>query len=172
VSSLVVNLINELHDAMTRDDQRDIWTNPGTRELDASIDVVADYYIDFPSARDTIRSELREIGSLWSLVLFVRRAGLLLRTAEREQWLNRGLAVASMIDANCDYRDLIVSLVILRSLAMDAGMNTDAAFDAAIGWSTDRMHDILMNARNHADSDIRITLASFGPKLEFRKKKR
>jgi hypothetical protein len=163
VSCLIVNLINEVHDALPRDDQRNIWADPGTRDLDAAIDVLADYYIDFPSARDTIRSELSEIGSLWSLVLFVRRVGLLLRTAEGEQWLNRGLAVASMVDANCDYRDLIVSLVILRSLAMDAGMNTDSSFDAAIDWSTDRMHGILTNARNHAASDIRITLASFGP---------
>jgi hypothetical protein len=56
VSSLIVNLINELRVAMTRDDQRDIWTNPGTRELDAAIEVIADYYIDYPSERDSIRN--------------------------------------------------------------------------------------------------------------------
>ena len=102
MSSLIVNLMNELQDAMTRDDQKNIWSNPGNRELDPAIAVVADYYIQFPSQRDVIRCELKEIGSLWSLVLFVRRAGLLLTTAEGEQWLRRGLSVASMVDAHCD----------------------------------------------------------------------
>lgn len=172
VSSLRVGFMAELRGAMTRDDQRNVWADPGLRDLDVAIKVVADHYVYFPSARDAIRSDLREAGSLWSLVLFVRRAGLLLMTAECGQWLDRGLAVASMVDAKCDFRDLIVSLVILRSLAMDAGMNTDVAFDAATTWSTDRMRGILLNARNHAASDVRLTLASFGPPHEVLAMKR
>jgi hypothetical protein len=163
VIRLIGPLINELRDAISRDDYRNIWADPGKRELDAALQNVADDYIDFPEVREAVRSQLREVGSLWSLVLFVRRVGLLMKTPEGEQWLKRGLAVASMVDAKCDYRDLIVSLVILRSLAMGAGLSTDAAFDEAIGWSTERMHGILRNARNHAEADIRSTLAAFGP---------
>jgi hypothetical protein len=163
VSSLVINLMNELHCALSGDDQRDIWGNPGERALDDIASVVADYYIQYESGRDTIRDELLEFQSLWSLVLFVRRMGLLLGTNERDEWLDRGLAVASMIDANCDYRDLIVSLVVLKSLAIDAGLNTDAAFDRAIGWSTERMIGILSNARNHDQFSMGQTMASFGP---------
>ena len=165
LSSLIVNLMNELHDAVTRDDQQNIWDYTGKRELDDSIAVVADYYIQYQTARATIREELREFESLWSLVLFIRRAGLLIKTDDgsNEHWFNRGLATASMIDANCDYRDLVVSLVVLRSFAIDAGLDTDRKFDQAIEWSTDRMYDILTNARNHARESIDQTMAAFGP---------
>jgi hypothetical protein len=157
--------MNELLDALSRDDQTNIWDYAGKRELDESVAVVADYYIQYKSERATIREELREFESLWSLVLFVRRAGVRIKTdaGSREDWFNRGLATASMIDANCDYRDLIVSLVVLRSFAIDAGLDTDQAFDRAIDWSTERMHGILTNARNHDRESINQTVAAFGP---------
>ncbi len=165
MSSLTVNLMNELHDALSRDDQTNIWDCAGKRELDESIAVVADYYIRYKTERATIREELREFESLWSLVLFVRRAGLRIKTdaGSREGWFNRGLATASMIDANCEYRDLIVSLVALRSFAIDAGLDTDQAFDRAIDWSTERLHGILSNARNHDRESADQIVAAFGP---------
>lgn len=165
MSSLIVNLMNELHDSLSRDDHSSIWDHVGKRELDESIAIVADYYIQFEAERAIIREELREFESLWSLVLFVRRAGLLIKldAGSRVDWFHRGLAVASMIDANCDFRDLIVSLVVLRAFAIDAGLDTDQMFDQAILWSTDRMIGILTNARNHARENIDQTMATFGP---------
>ena len=166
VSTQTINLINEIHDNLDDDDRLETWALPGVRKLDISAAAIADFYLEYPAERDTIRTEIPTCGSLWGLVLFVRRVGLLLDSGMGMQWLNRGLAVASIIDANCDNRDLIVSLVVLRSLAMDAGFETDDAFDAAISWSSDRMHGILINARNHKLSDIHSTVASFGPPMD------
>lgn len=165
MSSLVVNLMNELHCALSRDDQTDIWGLADKRELDEAIAVVADYYIRYENERATIREELRTFESLWSLILFVRRAGLHIKTdaVSRDDWLQRGMATSSMIDGNCDYRDLIVSLVLLRAFAIDAAIDTDKMFDQAIEWSTDRMFGILTNARNHSREGIDQTMAAFGP---------
>ena len=58
---------------------------------------------------------------------------------------------------------LDLTLVVLRSLASDAGHDTDEAFDAAADWSSERIRDVLLNARNHPDSAIRSTIRSFGP---------
>ena len=161
MSKLTINLLNELHGTLENDDHDNPWAQPGDRLLDQSASAVADWYIDHLSERELIRKETRQWGSLWGLILFVRRVGILVDADTK--WLSRGLAIASIVDANCDYRDLIVSLVVLRSLAMDAGLETDAAFDIALGWSTERMHGILMNVRNHDLSDIQSTVATFGP---------
>ncbi|TWU43611.1 hypothetical protein Poly51_62660 [Rubripirellula tenax] len=161
MSSLTINLLNELHGTLEDDDHDNPWAQPGVRQLDQSASAVADWYIEHQSERELIRKETRQWGSLWGLVLFVRRAGILVDADSR--WVNRGLAIASIVDANCDYRDLIVSLVVLRSFAMDAGLETDAAFDVALCWSTEHMHSILLNARNHELSDIQSTVATFGP---------
>ncbi len=162
MSSLIVNLINELDCAIDRDDTSSIWENPGSRELDDVLTPIADYYIQHPHVRDEIRDEVLRVSSTWPLVLFVRRISQLLESEQGADWLNRGLATASMIDANCDYRDLIVSLVLLRDAGDRAGLGTSQAFDAALTWSTEKMHGILRNARDHSESTIRSTVSAFG----------
>lgn len=165
MSRPVAQLISELQQALVHDDKANIWGHAGERALDRSVALVADHYIQQAADRSVIREEIRKFPSRWGLVLYVRRVGLLINAqADRgELWLKRGLAAASLVDAHCDDRDLIVSLVLLRSFALKAGLPTDRAFDQAIGWSTGRMTGILTNARNHSLKDIDYTVEAFGP---------
>lgn len=163
MSSLIVNLFNELDCAITNDDASDIWGNAGSRELDNILALISDYYIQYSASRDEIRDEIKQLSSTWPLIIFVRRISQLIKSVNDTVWFNRGLATASMVNANCDYRDLIVSLVLLRDSADRAGIQTTPAFNVALRWSTDQMHGILSNARDHSVSAICSTVAAFGP---------
>ena len=163
MSSLIVNAVNELECAMDNDDDSDIWGAAGKRGLDLAVEPIADLYVNNPDSREEIRREIKRISTRWPLVLYVRRVSVLINNDDDQHLFNRGLAVASMINRGCDYRDLIVSLVILRSAADRAGLDSIASFDAALKWSSPALHDVFRNVQNHSKSAIESTLASFGP---------
>ena len=163
MSSLIVNVVNELECDIGVDDASDIWGEPGTRRLDRTLQVIADLYVDHPGSRDEICHEIKRIPDTWPLVLYVRRVSLLIKTSDDQRSFNRGLAVAAILDGRCDYRDMIVSLVILRAAADSAGLDSGTSFDAALDWSSSQVHSVLRNAKNHSQPDIESTIAAFGP---------
>ena len=164
MSSLIVNLVNDLEVDIENDDESDIWGDPGTRSVDVAIETIADLYLERPALREEIRTEIERVPNTWALVLYIRRASLLVKNKSDEHPIRRGLVVAAMLNGRSDYRDLIVSLVILRAAAEKAGIDTRKFFDAAIDGSTAKIHASLRNARDHSQSDIQSTFAEFGPK--------
>ena len=163
MNKLVADAVKELRLYIDSDPVDDIWNEPGVRELDLAIDVIADLYLDHPELQNEIREDISRISNSWALVLYIRRVSLLIEEPTDERPILRGLAVAAMIDVGCDFRDLIVSLVVLRASGDVAGIDSKEFFVKAEKWSTSRIHGVLQNARDHSDSDTAATLSSFEP---------
>jgi hypothetical protein len=142
-----------------------IWAYIGHRKLDKKFTKLADLYRNSQPAR---RKEIRDffagqwdrLDEMW---LYVRRVARLIKSKRDTVWLRRGLAIAAIEGGRVDYRDTIVSLVILRYGAERAGIETGLFFDEALPMVSPRSRGIFNNARDHHASDVRYTVITMGP---------
>ena len=142
-----------------------LWTGVGDHQLDQKLTQLADLYLAAaPARREAIRcyfeNRREALDALW---LYIRRIALLLWSSADVVWLRRGLAVAAIEGGRVDYRDTIVSLVILRHAAEHVGIVTRPYFDEAIPLVAADAVFIFTNARDHRDRDVRYTVSAFGP---------
>ncbi len=142
-----------------------MWEDVGSRALDTRLTELAVLYL----ASDSEQRKL--IGAyfsgnekrLWELIIYVRRIAKLITSADDVNWFRLGLAAASIEGGRWDFRDLIVSLVILRFAAERVGIEAVPFFDEIIEMSNPTTHSIFNNARNHSTGDIEATVKAFGP---------
>ena len=146
-------------------EQCGLWEWVGSCPADDRITVLADMYLKAsPERREQIRAYFRDKGAdLAELWVYVRRVALLIRSEEDVLWLRRGLAAAAIEGGGWDFRDTIVSLVILRYAAERAGIRTRPFFDEAIAVAAPESRDIFVNARDHSRADVAYTVREFGP---------
>lgn len=142
-----------------------MWEDVGSCALDARLTELAKLYLASDSEqRKFIRAYFSgKEERLWELIIYVRRIAKLITSAEDIKWLRLGLAAASIEAGRWDFRDLIVSLVILRFAAERVGLEPLPFFDEIIEISNPTMNDIFNNARNHSTGDIEATVKAFGP---------
>jgi hypothetical protein len=141
-----------------------LWSKVGRHPLDLRLTLLAELFWD---SNDKQRQQIRasvDKQDAWALVAYVRRIGILINSRDDIRWLRAGLAIAVIEDARFDFRDLIVSLVILRFAAERMGIDTKPYFDEVIKVSTARTRGVLRNVRNHSKADILITVREFGPR--------
>jgi hypothetical protein len=142
---------------------RNLWAKAGKLPVDERLRELGDlYWHATPKQRQLIRDSVAERDT-WNLVVFVRRVALVLQSADDVGWLWDALAVALIEGGSSDYRDLIVSLVLLRFGAERAGIGPRPHFNKALSIATPAMTGILKNARDHSPRDVRITVGAFGP---------
>ena len=149
---------------------KNLWSNVGGRPLDSSLSTLADLYWD---AEEGQRQQIRDAVDprlTGELLAYIRRVAVLIEGKGDVQWLRRGLAMAAIVSGREDYRDLIVSLVILRHGAERAGIKTRKHFNDTIKVAESEIHDILKNARDHKESDVKLTIREFGPPQWHRKR--
>lgn len=142
---------------------RSLWTRAGKRPIDLQLAEVGSLYWDSNSRQ---RQRItKSVGNFdpWSLITFIRRIGLILEADPDIRWIHAGLGVALIENARGDFRDLIVSLVILRHGTERAGINYRPPFDEAIAIAVGEVRTCLVNARDHSTKDVRITVREFGP---------
>lgn len=142
---------------------KNFWSNPGGRPRDLQLSALADLYWD---ASDDQRQRIRDAVDphvTWELLAYIRRVAILIKDEAGLQWLRRGLAIAAIENGRSDFRDLIVSLVILRHGAERAGIATRQHFDDGIKAADAVIHGHLKNARDHRESDVTATIREFGP---------
>ena len=92
--------------------------------------------------------------------------GKRLQSADDVEWMRRGLAIAAVEGGRRDYRDTIVSLVLLRYAAQRVDLSFDPLFLQIQGSRIHRPRKQapLRNARTHAAPDVASTVATYGPK--------
>jgi len=146
-----------------RYDQADFWGRIGQHPLDLQITALADFCLQCSPDQRMALLRSRQGMPSWHLVCYVRRLALQLLETPDQLWLQRGLAIACLENAEDDYRDSIVSLVILRAAAEQVGLDTRPAFTAAMAECDPQFVSTLQNARDHRPSDVRATLRAFGP---------
>ena len=142
---------------------RALWDAIGTHPLDIQLSGLPDFYGRCRAAqRRTLRSSLN-ISATNNLLVYVRRMSLQIMETRDHTWLVRALAAASLENAQFDYRDSIVSLVIVRAGAESVDIGPLAHFDRAISKCDRKMVPIFTNARDHRPGDVRDILREFGP---------
>jgi len=140
----------------------EIGKHVGTHPLDLLITRLADFYgqCDFDQ-----KEQLRQMPGAresWAM-LYPRRMALQVLASADPIWLVRALNIASLENGGYDYRDSIVSLVLVRAAAEQAGIDPAEYFNAAIADSDQQMRPHFENARDHRPSDVRDILRYFGP---------
>ena len=131
-SSIQAKLINarNYHKFKTIDE---VWSNVGTNLLDIALIELTSLYLESESAqREFIFNHFANDELLNDLWYFVRRIGKQIPSKDDGKYLELGIA-ASLIDGGrADFRDLIVSLMLLRFAAELQGIDTKPFFDGAI----------------------------------------
>ena len=140
-----------------------IWENAGALPRDIFFTEFTELYMDADAAqRKRISDYFASRGLINNLYLYVRRIGKLIQSRADSKWLQVGIAAALIDGGKGDYRDLTVSLVLLRFAAELHEIDTKPFFDNAIQNSDEKMRSILINARDHKESDIHFTVQNSG----------
>jgi hypothetical protein len=142
---------------------KSFWESVGNCDLDRQLTDLADCFRQCSSCqRQVFRSSVHAHAS-WNLIAYVRRLALLLLRDSDPIWVRRGLAIANLENGQSDFRDSIVSLVILRAAAESIGLDPVPEFNETIKDCEKSMIGILENARDHHPQDVRCILRTFGP---------
>lgn len=149
--------------AQLRYSGRSRWKSIGTHAIDARLSDLADFYRRCNSVqRRTLRGSLNP-ATIGNLLFYVRRMSIQIMETVDPIWLVRALAAASLENAQCDYRDSIVSLVIARAGAEAVSIDSVPHFNYALSRCDPVMVPIFSNARDHQPKDVRDILREFGP---------
>lgn len=141
----------------------DFWETAGSTSLDEQLTQLADLYAEASAPqRALIRTAVNPRAEA-NLVMYVRRLSILILREKDPSWLRRGLDIACIENGRFDYRDSIVSIVILRSAAERSGIDPVPYFDEAIRNCDKGFVDVIENARDHRPKDVRDLLRAFGP---------
>lgn len=147
------------------------WNSAGTHELDIALSSLADFYGRCNSVQcRRLRSAVHPAAS-WNLVEYVRRMSIPLLETGDIKWLTRALNIASLENATFDYRDSIVSLVIVRSAAEVASLDSLSEFNKAMSKCDSTMVSTFTNARDHSPKNATTLINAFGPpQLKLKRK--
>jgi len=143
--------------------EEEIWGGIGINPLDIAFFELSESYLEADHLqKKRIFDSIANTPSLYDIWYFVRRVGRQIRAASDHMWFEIGIAAAMIDGARTDFRDLIVSLVLLRFAAELRGIDTKPFFDHAIQNADEKMGPILKNVRDHRQKDVRYTVRSFG----------
>jgi cyclase len=141
------------------------WERLGECEQDARYDALADMFLMEDSGtknqlREYFGQHRDELVEMW---IYVRRAAVRMRAENASLLLRRALAIAAIEGGRDDYRDTIVSLVLLRFAAEKQAVAVDAYFKQIEEHVATENRPLFENARTHAPTDIVTTVQAFGP---------
>jgi hypothetical protein len=142
----------------------EIWENIGANPHDQLFTELAELYLQSTNfQRQAIYSYCgKQIDYLENVWCFIRRIGVFVQSQEDIKWLEIGLASALLDGGRADYRDLIVSLVLLRFIAEKHKINTKPIFDRFIRLADENMKGIFLNAQDHSKAGISNWVGIFG----------
>ncbi len=141
----------------------EVWRNIGVNPLDVAFAELSELYLEADSVQKKyIFDSIANDRSLYDIWYFVRRVGKQINSAGDSRWLEIGIAAAMIDGGRADFRDLIVSMVLLRFAAEVCGVNTKPFFDNAMQNADEEMIPILKNVRDHSQKEVRYTVRSFG----------
>jgi hypothetical protein len=144
------------------------WEQIGKCDLDRRLSQLADLYL---TAGTTMRKQIRDYfagrdAELDELSMYTRRMGKLAASANDVAVVRRGLAVAAIEGGRRDYRDTIVSLVLLRAGGEQMGMNVDPLFREIQHeeFMAPENRSYFESARTHMAADVERIVRTYRPK--------
>jgi hypothetical protein len=142
----------------------EIWNNIGSSLSDTLFTELAELYLESNSSQrkflyEHLGNQNEYLENAW---YFIRRIAVLIEHQKDNRWLEIGVASALMDGGRADFRDLIVSLVLLRFIAEKREIDTKPVFDRFIQSTNDNIRGILENVRDHSGSSVKFTVNTFG----------
>lgn len=144
------------------------WEKVGACDQDERWTRLADLYLRSDTQR---RKQIRDYfggrrGDLDEMWIYVRRMGQRLQNESDIHWLRRGLAIAAIEGGRVDYRDTIVSLVLLRHGADRLDIPFDPLYREIQQPEFIAPENKLLfeNARTQVAEDVAATVRAFGPR--------
>lgn len=143
-----------------------LWQGVGKHPLDLLLLDLAHLY---ENARQDEKDFIGNIFTnrqhcLWQLVIFIRRMAILVASGKDYELLRYSVDIALIEDARFDFRDLIVSLLILRYAAERANIEIEEMFEDAMKTAKSQItKDVFTNVRNHSREDLMYTIKKSGP---------
>lgn len=143
--------------------KEEVWGNIGTNPLDIAFTDLSELYMEVDDIHKKQIFEYAGIEGLpYDLWYFIRRVGQQIQSMNDAKWLDVGIAAALIDGARGDFRDLIISLTLLRFSAESHGVEIKPVFDAAIEDADERVKSILLNVRDDKPSNVKWTMKTFG----------
>ncbi len=133
-----------------------IWRRPFGLPFDRLMTELVTLYLE---ADDAQRQRLAEQTAAYRPVLgdashFICRLLSCLRTPADTQWVRLALAVTRLDVDRTDYRDLIMSLVLVRYVAAHRGLDILPLIDEELATASGTLREILLNVRQHSERDL------------------
>jgi hypothetical protein len=132
----------------------------GTEPLDVAIAALCDTYLaGGAEVRECVRSFVeRPQGFHNTLLNYVFRMASVLRRDPSPRWIRLAIAAAAIEDARLDYRDLIVSLIVLRWAAERMGLDSRAEFEALAPLATEGTGKLIVGIPHRSAPDVENTV--------------
>jgi hypothetical protein len=125
-----------------------------------AIEALCDTYLaGSPEVRRCVRDFVERPQSFHNNLLgYVFRMASALRRDPNPRWIRLAIAAAAIEDARLDYRDLIVSLIVLRWAAEHMGFDTRAEFVAVAALATERTGNLIGGIPGRGASEVENTV--------------
>ena len=138
----------------------DYLARAGVEPLDGAIAALCDAYLDASAddrayMRDFFRNQRR---FRQNLLGYVFRAASALRRDPSPRWVRRGIVAAAIEDQGLDYRDLIVSLIVLRWAAERVGLDARPEFESLAPIASDRTSALIRGIPPRSASEVEDTV--------------
>ena len=143
------------------------WDALGECDADQRFSQLADLYLNSDSGirrqiREYFSDRNKELDSMW---LYVRRMGARICSPKDVEWVRRAIAIAAIEGGRADYRETIISLVLLRHGADRSGFSIDPLFKQIQEpeFLPPENRPMFENARTLSSDDIEKIAMAFGP---------
>jgi len=138
----------------------DYLARAGVEPLDGAVAALCDRYLeasadDRASMRDFFRNRS---GFRQNLLGYVFRAASALRRDPSPRWVRHGIVAAAIEDQGLDYRDSIVSLIVLRWAAERVGVDPRPEFESLGAMASERMRELIRGIPARGASEVEYTV--------------
>ena len=138
----------------------DYRARAGAEPLDGAIAALCDAYLEASAdtrayMRDFFRNQRRFRENLLG---YVFRAATALRRDPSRRWVRQGIVAAAIEDRGVDYRDSIVSLIVLRWAAERVGVDPRPEFESLAAMASDGMRELIRGIPSRGASEVEYTV--------------
>lgn len=143
----------------------DVWGNIGAHPLDVLMFDLAELYQSADKNQMLLIEKVpgSRFEWSWQMVLFIRRMAKLLNPSNFDEIIGAGLSISAIASKGDDFRDIIVSLTILKYAADRIGLDARPLFEKAMVNADEILKNILETTINSSKTSIKWVISNFGP---------
>ena len=141
-----------------------IWEDIRTHPQDEFFLELGEIYLE---ANQDLKTDIKKLfkkpDEIWQLTLFIRRVAKMIHSDAQTDLAKIGIAIADIVAGKEDFRDVLISLAILRYRADLVGILTMELINEAELNCSAELRKLLQNFKNWSWNDIEWSIKQFGP---------